>query len=104
MDGHTRALHDALRVSSIRASRGNIATPGVGEGRKCSGGAHLRPPRRRPEAARHGRSEAHTSELQSLMRNSYAVFRLTNKILAYSHQYTALTKSRLTNYTINTKR
>src|SRR3546814_6282321 len=28
----------------------------------------------------HGRSEEHTSELQSLMRNSYAVFRLKKKI------------------------
>src|SRR3546814_3205702 len=29
----------------------------------------------------HIRSEEHTSELQSLMRNSYAVFRLTKKII-----------------------
>src|SRR3546814_2645927 len=28
----------------------------------------------REQAANHGRSEEHTSELQSLMRNSYAVF------------------------------
>src|SRR3546814_10174057 len=31
------------------------------------------------ERAQHGRSEEHTSELQSLMRNSYAVFRMTKK-------------------------
>src|SRR3546814_2948016 len=31
-------------------------------------------------ARRHGRSEEHTSELQSLMRNSYAVFCLKKKI------------------------
>src|SRR3546814_6635251 len=37
-------------------------------------------PRRRPTAAeRSGRSEEHTSELQSLMRNSYAVFCLKKK-------------------------
>src|SRR3546814_6102306 len=30
---------------------------------------------------RHGRSEEHTSELQSLMRNSYAVFFLKKKII-----------------------
>src|SRR3546814_7602980 len=29
--------------------------------------------------AKHGRSEEHTSELQSLMRSSYAVFCLNNK-------------------------
>src|SRR3546814_8068145 len=33
----------------------------------------------RPEAAVIGRSEEHTSELQSLMRNSYAVFCLQKK-------------------------
>src|SRR3546814_4113088 len=32
-----------------------------------------------PVALMHGRSEEHTSELQSLMRISYAVFCLTNK-------------------------
>src|SRR3546814_1522245 len=32
-----------------------------------------------PEAARYGRSEEHTSELQSLMRISYAVFCLKKK-------------------------
>src|SRR3546814_4231364 len=31
------------------------------------------------------RSEEHTSELQSLMRNSYAVFCLKNKTTKYSH-------------------
>src|SRR3546814_10061673 len=34
---------------------------------------------RRRTAANSGRSEEHTSELQSLMRNSYAVFRLKKK-------------------------
>src|SRR3546814_10614013 len=37
-----------------------------------------------PHPARHQRSEEHTSELQSLMRNSYAVFCLKKKILASS--------------------
>src|SRR3546814_9148285 len=36
------------------------------------------PPETRPPVEQ-GRSEAHTSELQSLMRNSYAVFCLKNK-------------------------
>src|SRR3546814_4194503 len=34
---------------------------------------------------RHGRSEEHTSELQSLMRISYAVFCLKIKITSYLH-------------------
>src|SRR3546814_985021 len=33
-----------------------------------------------------GRSEEHTSELQSLMRNSYAVFCLKNKTLTNNHK------------------
>src|SRR3546814_6163301 len=57
---------------------------------------------RRPGAARHRRrqrSEEHTSELQSLMRNSYAVFCLKKKkkndqqtLPALSHQLSYLTK------------
>src|SRR3546814_2271241 len=35
------------------------------------------------------RSEAHTSELQSLMRNSYAVFCLQKKITNKRHAYTS---------------
>src|SRR3546814_1932186 len=35
-----------------------------------------------------GRSEEHTSELQSLMRNSYAVFCLKKKILIHKHHNT----------------
>src|SRR3546814_6983832 len=36
----------------------------------------------------HNRSEEHTSELQSLMRISYAVFCLTNKIQSKNYRYT----------------
>src|SRR3546814_5570219 len=35
---------------------------------------------RRERGAQHAKSEEHTSELQSLMRRSYAVFRSTKKI------------------------
>src|SRR3546814_8928749 len=42
-------------------------------------GARAQPAHRAREAAFHGRSEEHTSELQSLMRISYAVFRLKKK-------------------------
>src|SRR3546814_6060646 len=40
------------------------------------------------KAAKPFRSEEHTSELQSLMRISYAVFCLTNKKYQYKHTYT----------------
>src|SRR3546814_9411901 len=50
---------------------------------RCSGRGANRPTRRRPAApataVRRDRSEEHTSELQSLMRISYAVFCLKKK-------------------------
>src|SRR3546814_7192931 len=46
---------------------------------------HRQGPRRRP--CRLGRSEEHTSELQSLMRISYAVFCLKKKNQITSHHY-----------------
>src|SRR3546814_7637273 len=48
------------------------------------GGAHLRAEQGRD--ARHPRSEEHTSELQSLMRLSYAVFCLKKKTHTYTNQ------------------
>src|SRR3546814_10138704 len=44
---------------------------------------HLQAPRRHIRASR--RSEEHTSELQSLMRNSYAVFCLKKKTINHHH-------------------
>src|SRR3546814_3967743 len=41
-----------------------------------------------PSASRGGRSEEHTSELQSLMRISYAVFCLKKKIINNTHKQT----------------
>src|SRR3546814_16757001 len=87
---HTLSLHDALPISS--AARGAWeanweAGRGVGSGgtaaASLTGGADgdasgvaagggIGP-------ARSSRSEEHTSELQSLMRNSYAVFCLKKK-------------------------
>src|SRR3546814_4422535 len=43
---------------------------------------------RRPEPPRHIRSEEHTSELQSLMRISYAVFCLKKKKTTKTYHYT----------------
>src|SRR3546814_2047101 len=51
----------------------------------------------RQRAARLWRSEEHTSELQSLMRISYAVFCLTKKNSS-SEYATSLTSSHYTNY------
>src|SRR3546814_4363756 len=50
--------------------------------------SHLRPTafsQRQPSAMKSGRSEEHTSELQSLMRISYAVFCLKKK--KHTHNY-----------------
>src|SRR3546814_9415099 len=59
-------------ASPARANRraANISSPAPRRAKS--------PPRRRPRAAR-ARSEEHTSELQSLMRISYAVFCLKKK-------------------------
>src|SRR3546814_5925394 len=68
----------------IAATRANIAAAGVESvddvrraGRALVGFS--------PELAAQERSEEHTSELQSLMRISYAVFCLTKKIHTYKH-------------------
>src|SRR3546814_10807145 len=52
--------------------------------RRRNGGGHARTTRR---FSRCRRSEEHTSELQSLMRNSYAVFCLTNKTHSEKHTH-----------------
>src|SRR3546814_6197512 len=82
--GHTLSLHDALPIS--------CATPSWGWCRCSAARSASRAPRSpawrrtrsplRASATRRkavARSEEHTSELQSLMRISYAVFCLTKK-------------------------
>src|SRR3546814_7800655 len=70
------------RGSGIRAGDGSGNRPRAGNG---SGGKTEAPPRPAPQEGGHrsrrgyGRSEEHTSELQSLMRSSYAVFCLIKK-------------------------
>src|SRR3546814_2752395 len=60
--------HRTLRHGADRGAQG----PGVGQLRRDASG--------RPAQLRHqARSEEHTSELQSLMRSSYAVFCLKKK-------------------------
>src|SRR3546814_10801636 len=88
----TRGRDDAIRREAARDPRG--AGPGAERhGRRPAGLARLslghgarparqaEPPLRAPRlpVSRHHRSEEHTSELQSLMRISYAVFCLKKK-------------------------
>src|SRR3546814_5702907 len=71
-----------------QGDRAGIAQPGV-----VVGALHKSQPWRSSEFAEHARSEEHTSELQSLMRISYAVFCLKKKTEQPTHSTTS-------NYTI----
>src|SRR3546814_4682600 len=66
------ALRGAARPEALRAYRRSLAADPRGGGDLSRHRGRLRP-------ARRSRSEEHTSELQSLMRNSYAVFCLKKK-------------------------
>src|SRR3546814_16013100 len=70
---HTLSLHDALPIS--KESRGRQTT----EARGRLTASFCRPPIYRVDSVGRARSEEHTSELQSLMRISYAVFCLKKK-------------------------
>src|SRR3546814_9924008 len=81
--GHTLSLHDAVPIA--------ICSRAVYSARAMLSGAGS--PRTRRSSARK-RSEEHTSELQSLMRISYAVFCLkkkNNKIEIGHDSYTNIT-------------
>src|SRR3546814_10057384 len=67
-DRHDRADRRRLVLGTGRARRGDALFGRTGEGARDRG-----------QKARHPRSEEHTSELQSLMRISYAVFCLKKK-------------------------
>src|SRR3546814_13287577 len=81
--GHTLFLHDALPILSDRRLAGTQAPGFALVGRRASrnAGANVLGGEIKGEAsaAGRGRSEEHTSELQSLMRISYAVFCLKKK-------------------------
>src|SRR3546814_13112315 len=75
--------HDAVRVACLRRQvEQHRVDPGVGQvrgdQRAHDAGAEHRGPTYK-QFVRHLRSEEHTSELQSLMRISYAVFCLKKK-------------------------
>src|SRR3546814_15266042 len=72
---HTLSLHDALPTSVGRVLHDPLAAPDLLELQQ-----HQRAERHRDQLrGRFIRSEEHTSELQSLMRISYAVFCLKKK-------------------------
>src|SRR3546814_9194590 len=79
-------LGDALGIAKDPPERRALEQEPVEErerGARCHGAAGAAGPERddqhEPEQAAEGRSEEHTSELQSLMRISYAVFCLKKK-------------------------
>src|SRR3546814_7067018 len=79
-----RSAHPARPALSaiLRGDDGDRQRPRVHEPRAdalAAGGAHAAALSRRPRLYRRTRSEEHTSELQSLMRISYAVFCLKKK-------------------------
>src|SRR3546814_5707765 len=85
----------------FRSRRSKITTPSshalLPEGKGISSLPSPFPhPRPSPERRRESRSEEHTSELQSLMRISYAVFCLKQK--TYISLIWHLTMSQLTNF------
>src|SRR3546814_6513426 len=88
--GHTLSLHDALPIYDVRAggtisarslpNPTNPQAPSILTGvRVDGGGANLKPTMITSQDITFERSEEHTSELQSLMRISYAVFCLKKK-------------------------
>src|SRR3546814_10359395 len=68
------SAREMLEVSMIASIAGMLQATGMGRAR-----AFRTPHHSASMAALVGRSEEHTSELQSLMRNSYAVFCLKKK-------------------------
>src|SRR3546814_1496260 len=82
----TLSLHDALpiwprrlRAAEVRAGAQRVLHLRSGSCRRPSPQGHRHRAARATEADRRDRSEEHTSELQSLMRISYAVFCLKKK-------------------------
>src|SRR3546814_5338210 len=91
---HTRPLHDAHAFPGAAPARRPADVTRAG-GRRCAAASTRRQRRQSRSAARPAtgipvvelRSEEHTSELQSRMRSTYAVFSLTKKKDDYSTNY-----------------
>src|SRR3546814_6160580 len=71
----------AAMNGQLASTPSSLAMPGISGGGNpyASAQAELAGAQARGWTDSHPRSEEHTSELQSLMRNSYALFRLTKK-------------------------
>src|SRR3546814_9794317 len=81
--GQTRGLE--ARIARLRRKEEDVL-PGRNDAASDDVGEKLGQPRAAGEDEPAGRSEEHTSELQSLMRNSYAVFCLKKKTIQnYTH-------------------
>src|SRR3546814_3575471 len=80
---HTLSLHDALPICLVGAHRGVEQGEGASDPRRQQHGGQEAGKHQRSgpfaDVSRLPRSEEHTSELQSQMRRSYAVFCLKNK-------------------------
>src|SRR3546814_7625601 len=77
---HTLSLHDALPISSQRDHSSAEASPGAPSPASPTGAPPDSTIASSPlSSSASSRSEEHTSELQSLMRISYAVFCLKKK-------------------------
>src|SRR3546814_1759235 len=84
---HTLSLHDALPIYGDHPFFGTgqaEAPPMPRHWRRLPGASRVRTGVARPSNPVAGRSEEHTSELQSLMRISYAVFCLKKKTKMYT--------------------
>src|SRR3546814_9208544 len=89
-----RHRRDRQRELAVQESKLSTVTTGA-KGDVVLGydGSGLRPPPSYPRTTMRWRSEEHTSELQSLMRISYAVFCLKKKKTQnQQHQYTQISK------------
>src|SRR3546814_9202738 len=92
-------LHARRRRSAVVLRRRPVRTlrrrPGQGSGNLVRPGRSAGIGRRGPPLAQRDRSEEHTSELQSLMRISYAVFCLKKKQTIYiEHSIYARTRNK----------
>src|SRR3546814_5272090 len=75
-----RGHREGARARDRRALRGARVRARLARERGCEGLRAEGPPEAGREGRHHHRSEEHTSELQSLMRISYAVYCLKKKI------------------------
>src|SRR3546814_8663645 len=85
---YTTLFRSHRRAAAPSRQQRRTAPPAT-RAQRLSDPSDVKSPRRNPRAFSmlHLRSEEHTSELQSLMRISYAVFCLKKKILNTTHYY-----------------